>query len=152
MFAICNAGVSPVSASILSTAIPVPIAASRNPALPIVRENPDDALFSCAYLRSFVTRLGDCLLAGFGLPPALLGDRAAVRLAGVARVDSLFIPRFPYQKRLPATRLDFAGNQRTCYVKLLCNRSLVLVLLGNRMGGDSNPRCLSAHTLSRRAQ
>ncbi|SRR6266436_3909964 len=34
----------------------------------------------------------------------------------------------------------------------LPNRSGMLVLRGERMGGDSNPRCLSAHTLSRRAQ
>ena len=37
-------------------------------------------------------------------------------------------------------------------VKLLCKRPFVLVLRERRMGGDSNPRCLSAHTLSRRAQ
>src|SRR5881398_739489 len=30
--------------------------------------------------------------------------------------------------------------------------SWYLDLRGERMGGDSNPRCLSAHTLSRRAQ
>src|SRR5262249_24067132 len=35
---------------------------------------------------------------------------------------------------------------------MLCNRPLVLLLRAKRMGGDSNPRCLSAHTLSRRAQ
>src|SRR4030095_6710436 len=57
-----------------------------------------------------------------------------------------------YKKKHQTTRSNIAGNQRTCYVKLLCNRSLVLVLRAERMGGDSNPRCLSAHTLSRRAQ
>ena len=29
-------------------------------------------------------------------------------------VDSLFIPTFPYQKRLQPTRLNIAGNRRTC--------------------------------------
>ena len=42
---------------------------------------------------------------------------------------------FPYQKRLPATRLNIAGNQRTCYVKLLCNGLSWLLYDGNGRGG-----------------
>jgi hypothetical protein len=61
-------------------------------------------------------------------------------------------PRFAYQEGPQTTRSNIAGNRRTCYAKLLCNDLFVLILRGKRMGGDSNPRCLSAHTLSRRAQ
>src|SRR5262249_11790106 len=43
----------------------------------------------------------------------------------------LFIPWFAYQKRVQTTRLDLAGNWRTCSEKLLCILRLVLVLRGN---------------------
>ena len=50
------------------------------------------------------------------------------------------------------TMPNIAGNRQRCYVKLLCFCLLATASRGERMGGDSNPRCLAAHTLSRRAQ
>jgi hypothetical protein len=81
--------------------------------------------------------LGDCYLAGRCAAPPVLRFP--------------FHPRFPYQKRLQTTRLNLAGNRRTCYVKLLCNRFPVLVLRGERMGGFEPPGAFSvSHTLSER--
>src|SRR5205823_14803424 len=44
------------------------------------------------------------------------------------------------------------SNKALCYAKLLCSPAFLDVTRGERMGGDSNPWCLAAHTLSRRAQ
>src|SRR5205823_5847880 len=44
------------------------------------------------------------------------------------------------------------SNKALCYAKLLCSPAFLDVTRGERMGGDSNPWCLTAHTLSRRAQ
>src|SRR5213075_3283500 len=44
------------------------------------------------------------------------------------------------------------SNKALCYAKLLCSPAFLDVTRGKRMGGDSNPWCLAAHTLSRRAQ
>jgi hypothetical protein len=50
---------------------------------------------------------------GFFAPPSALAAHSLLP-ANSINVDSLFIPWFAYQKRLQTTRLDFAGNQRTC--------------------------------------
>src|SRR4029434_9721091 len=51
-------------------------------------------------------------------------------------------PWFAYKKRLQTTRSNIAGNQRTCYVKLLCNRSLVLHSTRGADGGGFEPPVL----------
>src|SRR4029453_4793525 len=48
-------------------------------------------------------------------------------------------PWFAYKKRLQTTRPNIAGNQRTFYVKLLCNRSLVLHSTRGADGGGFEP-------------
>jgi hypothetical protein len=50
------------------------------------------------------------------------------------------------------TRADTLEHGRLCYATMLCDWRFRLLLRGKRMGGDSNPWCLAAHTLSRRAQ
>jgi hypothetical protein len=50
------------------------------------------------------------------------------------------------------TCLDTAGRGQQSYAKMLCKARSRRSIRGKRMGGDSNPWCLAAHTLSRRAQ
>src|SRR5262249_2116219 len=59
---------------------------------------------------------------------------------------------FPRLLRGLWTLANAAGFRRSCYAELLCFLPFHGRSRGWRMGGDSNPRCLSAHTLSRRAQ
>src|SRR5436190_23505904 len=47
---------------------------------------------------------------------------------------------------------NLGEHARHCYAEMLCVRPFAQSLRGIRMGGDSNPWCLAAHTLSRRAQ
>ena len=93
--AIRSGGVWPVNASILSTAIPVPITASRNLALPIV-----SSMRSAPSSATFASIAAVC-------SPALEPPPGVLRFP--------FHPLAFYQKRLQTTRLNIAGNRRTCY-------------------------------------
>src|SRR4030095_12145487 len=103
--------------------------------------------------RAHIIVLSDCLLNGASTRPPVLCFRShdvevrrfrwSLAPASVGRWFLRLKPQrrfpfsssFPYQKRLPATRLDFAGNRRTCYVKLLCNHLLNSFYDGNGRGG-----------------
>ena len=69
------------------------------------------------------------------------GDQRRLVVFSIERSASipLSFPPFPYQKRLPATRVNIGGNQRTCSDFSLggCSDSLVFPRNGSNLG--SNP-------------
>jgi hypothetical protein len=79
-----------------------------------------------------------------------------VRAQPSATVKCLQLPLVAASRSTAApafrTCADTLERGRYCYAGLLCEAAFRRSLLGKRMGGDSNPWCLAAHTLSRRAQ
>jgi hypothetical protein len=78
-------------------------------------------------------------VGGIGLAEKKLPSQAYIKVSGRHRY-------LRYPRLCSYYRSYFASAE---FVKL---REFIGERIGWRMGGDSNPRCLSAHTLSRRAQ
>ena len=82
----------------------------------------------------------------------LIRDESVYDLLSNAERQQLTLWRFALIRRIAYRLITLHPDHMTCYAMSLCFRDAWFGSRVKRMGGDSNPRCLSAHTLSRRAQ